>query len=137
MLKKTVFTLLIILFLIFLFFPIFIGGAILRYSPSDEHILDYVEDLIGQDMDAYDCEIIDRTFSTNVREYSLYVIVQINSEFDVSGFETDRAYPNQIQQLFHKAYDVDDIPQCCYYIASDHLSCVFDPGRNWLVLNWE
>ena len=137
MLKKTVCTFLIILLLIFLFLPLLIGGAILLYSPSDERILDYVEDLIGQDMDAYDCEIIDRAFSTNVREYSLYVIVQINSEFDVSGFETDCTYPDQILQLLHKAYGADNIPQCCYYIAADHLSCVFSSGRNWLILNWE
>ena len=135
MLIKMARTFLIILLLIFLFLPLFIGGTILLYSPSDEHILDYVEDLIGQDMDAYDCEIIDRAFSTNVREYSLYVIVQINSEFDVSGFETDCAYPEQIQQLLQKAYGADDIPQYCSYIATENLSCVFDQSRNWLILD--
>ena len=137
MVIRTLRVLLIIIAFVLLSLPIIIGGAVFLYSPSDERILDYVEYMICQDMDAYDCEIVDCVFSTNIREYSLYTVVQINSDFDVSGFEMDCVYPAQIQNLLHKAYGSDNIPQCCFYIATDEFSCVFDQSRSWLILDRE
>lgn len=137
MAKKVLFAFIVIVLIVFLSLPILFMCSIMLYSPCDECILDYVEDLIQQDMDAYDCEIIERDFSTNVREYSLYVVVQINSDFDVSEFEMDCAYPEKVQQLLQKAYGSDSIPQCCYYITAGNLNYVFDQSRNWLILDWE
>ncbi len=126
---------LIIFFIVLLSLPMIIGYSIFSYSPSEDRILDYVEDLIGQDMDIYDCEIIDHVFSTNIREYSLYAVVQINSPFDVNKFESGCVYPIQIQQLLHKVYGTNSIPQCCFYIVTDDFCCVFDQNRNWLIIN--
>ncbi len=135
--KRAIITLLIIILVMIALSPLFFMGAILLYSPSDEHILDYVEDLINRDMDAYHCEIIESDFSTNVREYSLYAVVQIDSDFDVSGFETNSVYPAQIQRLLSKAYGTDELPQNCFYIADDELSCAFDQHRKWLILEYK
>ena len=139
-LKWLLISILGVIFLVFIIGWLLIGYELSK-MPSDEVVIGYVEDLIDQDIDESLCHVIEKEFSTNIREYSLYVIIQFETEFlptHVSS-DLDSEDNEKLAQLIDKAFAHTVSLENVFYFADrkEELYYMYLPQENLLILNYK
>ena len=114
---------------------------ILSYTPDDATIIYYVEEFIQQDLDNYDYQLLQTKYSTNIREHSIFAIIELNEDFVLNRISTSMtdAEISHIDNILQTLYSPSDMPQDCamYANAEESLYYIYDPERNWLIFEFD
>ena len=111
------------------------------YVPNDDTIVDYVEELIQQDLDKYNYQIIEKDFSTNLRDYSLFVIIELDDAFEFIAPSSKDLHieTSHLHQALQTVYGIEHTPESyvSYVDAEKQLYCIFDISRRWLIVDYQ